>query len=434
MFRDDYKALFDAVSPAPTLERQTEREIIEMLQPRQRRNMRRTICIAAIVIVLTLGAAFAAISASGIIDRLFRFSEPSERALQSVVRNAVCVSDSGLTLNMDEYLFDHNTVHLGWTVRSEREKPVYYTTGYDIAYSNAEDADIAEESAGGLYGAGSSTEVGDSILVRLGENRSSYSGYASYKYIAPLNSTINARVFIRAYETDCEELELPIDFIWDLVEDEELNAALEEKGQIGLTENGQTNVQGYAAFREALQKLSEAGMDWDAANERALVESGLFREVAALELTVPIQPELAPEIRFTLEEETRYELSDASVILRQFDIDAASTILEYEVITDKLFEEDGGIGNGISYLLFDQTGHPLNADCMLSMSMGQLNDREGRHVYLVSAFGNPIPEDVTAITFVPTAQLQFGEESAYEYYLRMRDEALPEQCFTVEIG
>ena len=55
-------------------------------------------------------------------------------------------------------------------------------------------------------------------------------------------------------------------------------------------------------------------------------------------------------------------------------------------------------------------------------------------MYLVSAFGNPVPEDVTAITFVPTAQLQRGEESSYDYYLRMRDEALPEQCFTIEIG
>ena len=377
MFRDDYKALFDNISPSLSLERQTEREIKEMLQPRQKRSMRRTICIAAIAILLTLGAAFAAISASGIIDRLFRFSKPSETALQAVIRDAVSVSDSGLTLNMDEYLFDHNTVHLAWTVTSEREKPVFYTTGYDITYTNAEDTATAEESAGGIYGAGSSTEVGDSILVRLAENRSSYSGYASYKYIAPLNSAVNARVFIRAYETDLEEIELPIDFIWDLAEDEELNAALEEKGQIGLTENGQTNVQSYDAFRNALQKLDAEGIEWDEANEQALVESGLFREVAFLELNIPIQPEFAPEIRFTLKKEQRFELLDASVILKQFDIDAASTILEYEVITNKLFDEDGGIGNGISYLLFDQNGHPLNADCMLSMSMGQIGNREG---------------------------------------------------------
>lgn len=432
MFRDDYKALFDSVNPPSTLERQTEREIQKMLQPKPQRSIRRTICIAAAAAVLMIGVAFAAISASGILDRLFPYDEPSEAARQSVIRDSASVSENGVTLNMDEYLFDNNTLHLSWTVSSGREKPVYYTSHYDYSYENPDDLTIAEESVGGFYGDSTSGEIGDGAMVRLSGTRPSYSGYASYSYCAPLNSTVNARVIIRAYETDCVEEDVPLALFWDIAEDAELCARLEANRRIGIAADGMTSIHGYAAFNEALQRLVDSGMDWDAANEAAIVESGFFKEVAVLEITVPVEPGSAAEPVFSLEEETRFDLSDASVILKQFEIDTASTMLEYEVITDKLLKE-GGAGNGVAYILFDQNGHPLNADCLLSMSGGQVQDREGRHAYLISVFGNPIPESVTSVTFVPTCDLERRQESSNSYYLRMKQMASPEQCFTLEI-
>ena len=433
MFRDDYKALFDSVSPPLTLERQTEREIQEMLQPKARKNVRRTACIAFAAAVLMIGAAIAAVHASGILDRLFLYSEPNETAQQSIIRDSVSVSEEGITLHMDEYLFDNNTLHLGWTVSSERDKPIFYTVGYDYSYTSPDDLTIEEESIGGLYGSSTSGEVGDGVLVRLSEERPEYSGYASYSYCAPLNSTVNARVFIHAYETDFEAIDLSTASFWDLAEDENLSAELENKRQIGLTSGGETSIQSYPAFRAALKRLDEEGVEWDEANERALVESGIFKEIAALELNVAVDPHLAPEPRFQLEGERRFDVSDASVILKQFSIDTASTIIEYEVITDKLFSEDGVSGNGITYLLFDQNGHPLNADCSLSMSAGQINDRDGKHVFLVSQYGNPIPDTVTSITFVPMMPLQRKEESSNSYYLRVRELSSPEQCFTIDL-
>ena len=434
MLKQDYQKLFDSISPDAALEQRTEREIIEMLQPKVRRSLRRTVCIAVAAAILVIGAAFAAMSASGILDLLFLYSEPSLVARESVIRDAASVSEAGVTVNMDEYLFDHNTLHLGWTVSSERENPVYYTTAYDIIYATPEDEAIALESVGGLYGSSSSEEVGDGILVRLSEEHSAYSGHASYAHNAPLTSPVTAHVTIRAYETGCEEVSLPIDFIWDLVEDEKLNKELEENGRIGVTLNNKTNIQSYAAFREALERLSASGMEWNAANEAALTESGIFKEVAVLELTVPVDPGLAPEIRFALDCENTFELSDATVILKTLDIDMASTLLEYEVITHKEFNYEGAAGNGVTYLLFDQNGNCLNADISLSMSCGQVNDRDGKHVFLVSASGNPIPETVTAITFVPTAQIQRGEESSNAYFQRMKEAADESQCFTIVLN
>jgi len=132
MFRDDYKKLMDGVSPSLSLEQQTEREIFEMLYPnrKQRNHIRRAACIAAAALLL-IGGAFAAIHTSGILDRIFGDDQPSQKALEAVVRDSMQVSENGVTLNMDEYLFDNNTLHLGWTVSSEREGNIFYSSSYN---------------------------------------------------------------------------------------------------------------------------------------------------------------------------------------------------------------------------------------------------------------------------------------------------------------
>lgn len=436
MFRDDYRKLMETVSPSFSLRQQTEREILEMLNltKKQKNHIRRTVCIAVIASLLVIGAAFATVISSGILDRLFANGEPSQAALESVVRNATQVSENGLTANMDEYIFDNNTMHFAWTVSSERENDIFYTTAYEYLYSNPDDLTVAEQSVGGNYGAYGSGDIGDNTLVHLGKNHPSHSSYAGYAHNACIQDAVTMQITFRYYETDLKpaDVEDALDLVYADPGDP-ASLALENAGQIGVGPNHLSAVNGYNAFVQAREKLVNEGMNWDEANEKALVESGLFRQIGTQELSVTLEPSHATAPRFKLQEEKRYDLSDASVILKALSVDTASTIVEYEVITDKIFDEDGVAGNGVTYILFDQNGHPLNSDCQLSMTCGQLNDREGRHVWSVSLFGNPLPESVTSITFVPTAQLQRGEESVNAYHLRMRDIAQPAQCFTVEL-
>ena len=77
-----------------------------------------SLLLALVLLVQMVGTAFAAVSASGILNRLFPNDEPSAQVVESVVANPAQVTENGVTLNIDEYLIDQNTMHLGWTVSS----------------------------------------------------------------------------------------------------------------------------------------------------------------------------------------------------------------------------------------------------------------------------------------------------------------------------
>lgn len=437
MLKSDYRKLFDSISPDPQLQRQTEKEIMDMLQSKIKRNLRRTICIAAAAVILVLGMAIAAVNASDILERLYPNASPDQSVIDTVVRDSMQTSENGVTLNLDEYLFDRNSIHLSWTVSSERKDPIFYTTSYEFTYDDPDDLSIAEDSIGGSYGAYSSGEIGDGQMVYLDENLRAYSGYAGYAYNMPISSSITAHISIHAYETDYAPANLPDGFsVYDLAdadENSEIIFSLEDAKQIGIAD-GRTNVCGYQVYRDALDRLIESGTNWDEACEAALTESGIFREVAVLEIEMPITPDAAAEPRFSLASACSFELSDATVTLKSFSIDRASTYIEYEVESTKAFDEENILGNGITYILFDQDGNPLNADYALSMSCGQLNDRNGRSVWLVSLQGNPLPESISAVTFVPTCALERREgEATNAFYLRMKQSAETAQCFTIAL-
>lgn len=428
-FEREFRRCFDSVSPSVRLECETERKIIEMLQPKVKKQLRRTACIAVAAIVLCIGAAFAAASASGILDRLFGGAQPSQQALQAVVHDAVQTSREGVRVNVDEYLFDRNSLHMGWTVSSDRDTPVYYTTDCEISYASAADASIAENSVGGSLGASSSGEVGDNQLLCLTNKTPRHSGYLDVGYAEALNGSVHARLVVRAYETDFEAVELATADSWDLIEDQALASGLEAQRQLGITSTQLTRIDGYAAFNEALDRLVDSGMDFDQANEAALVESGCFRELTVLELNLDIEPACADAPRFTLDAPRRYELADAVVTLETLTVDTASTIVEYTIEAQQ--DPDAFLG-GLGLVLLDQSGAPLNADYALSMSAQPVDGKND--LWRVSVGGNPLPESVTAITFVRPAALKRQQESSNDYYRRMADAADPSCRFTIQLN
>lgn len=428
-FEREFRRCFDSVSPSVRLERETERKIIEMLQPKAKRQLRRTACIALAALVLCIGAAFAAVSASGILDRLFGGAQPSQQALQAVVHDAVQTSREGVRVNVDEYLFDRNSLHMGWTVSSDRDTPVYYTTNYVLSYENPADAALAGDSVGGILGAGSSGEVGDNQLLRLTKEMPAHSGYLDVGYAEALNGSVHARLVVRAYETDFEAVELAAADSWDLLEDQALVSGLEAQRQLGITATQLTRIDGYAAFNEALHRLVDSGMDFDEANEAALVESGCFRELAVLDLNLDIQPACADAPRFVLDAPRSYELADAGVTLETLAVDTASTIIEYTIEAQ---QDPDAFLSGLGLVLLDQSGAPLNADYALSMSVQPVDAKND--LWRVSVSGNPLPESVTAITFVRPAALRRQQESSNDYYRRMAEAADPSCRFTIQLN
>lgn len=443
MIRDDYRRLMDAVSPSPDLEGRTEREICDMLHPKAKKRLRRTACIAAVAALLTFSMAFAAVQSSGILSRLFSGSgEPNQTAQEAVVRDSVQVSKDGLTLNMDEYLFDRNTLHLGWTISSERDTAVYCTTSYDVIYDDPADEQLAEKSFGGQLGASSSEEIGDGVLLRLSPERDAYSGYVSYGYAGAVQGTVNAKLTIRAYETDWSELPLSADSVWEFSHDEGQTAEMETDHQIGLTTGGMTRIAQYPAYEAALNRLLESGMEFDAACEAALTECGVFTELTTLELSISVDPSRAAAPRFTLDGERRFELEDSTVILKGLTVNAASTIIEYDLITARPVDTETYGGHGVSLLVLDQNGESLSEKCALDMygrqladENGDLVDEQGRTHWQITVSGNPLPESVTSLTFVDSQILRREEgESSGAYFRRILENSDLDNSFTVEMN
>ncbi len=406
-----------------------------MLHPKKqyRIRLRRAVCLAAAV--LLVGTAFAAAATSGILGRLFHTDAPSPQVVDSVVRDAMQVSENGVTLNLDEYLFDQNTLHLGWTVSSEREKDVFYTTSYDYQYAGPEDELLAEESIGGVYGAYGSSDVGDAILVHLGRDSPGHEGWAGYGYRQMPANTVSTHLVVHVYETDLNRTDVDSAFDLAFVDaDDPASLALENARQIGVDANHMSAVNGYHAYGEALQKLLDEGMEWDAAHEAAFVESGLFREIAVLELNLSIDPADAAQPRFTLDGERTFRLSDATVILKTLTLDTASTLVEYTVITDQPAGGDGRNGLEVSYLLFDQDGNILSTSYSIGTDGAPVEPVDGKQTFEISHAGNPLPETVTAITFVPRGNLKRMEnEPSDDYYLRIKEATDEARCFTVDI-
>ena len=436
MFREDYKKLMDGIAPSRALEQQTEREILEMMYPtkKQGKLIRRAACVAAAILLLA-GSALAVIHASGILERLFPNGEPSQAAQEAIVHNPMQANQDGISLNIDEYIFDNNTLHLGWTVSSEREGDIFYTTSYAYSYECAEDEALAEDSIGGTYGAYGSGEVGDGILVHLDPKHPSHSGYAGYGYKSGLKGRVETCITVHAYETDFARTD--VESAFDLAYTDPLDPAslvLEKARQIGVSPEHMTAVNGYEAYNDALQKLLAEDMEWDAACEAALTQSGIFREVAVLDLIVSVKPGRAAEPRFELDGPRSFELPDATVILRTLNIDTASTVVEYDVVSDQSGDVNDMSSLSLSYVLFDQDGNALEPAYIQGAYGTEIEAPDGMRAWRITHDGNPLPESVTSITFVPRGQLERREnEATKDYLLRVREAADPAACFTVEL-
>ena len=440
MIREEYKRAFADILPDPALEARTERMAIQMRIKNSKPARRFSAAlIAAIVFVLAAGIAVAATIQSGILDKLFIYDEPSEAAQEAVIHGGDSASDQGVTLAVTEYLMDGNSLHIGWNVRSEREEPVYYITSYELS-----DGD-AEESVS-YAGFNSSREIGDNILTQLSPDRPEHDGQMSSGYKPTSDAPVEATIHIKAYTTALTPVQAADDVLYP--DDDEMDAYLARAaaGEIGVTSEGYSWLNLYPAYQEAYDTLTvdyDGNSDPDGAiidqiYEDALVESGLMQPLTELSVTVSIPVQTSDPAKSAGIGESEFILPDRRVVIHEFSMDVASTVLRYDVYPTVDVDLGGSWPAGWWYLLVDPEGNVLNPAIGLNMDMMANGDEyeAGKPLCMtVECSGNPAVEVPEYVTFVPSCALDRIEgENSFDYYQRMAALADPEDCFRINLA
>ena len=437
MLKDEYKAIYDRIQPSRSLEAETEAQIMAHFDGKKLiKPISRTAVIAIALAVLLVGTAIAATLQSNILSNLFRGGTPSPEAEAALVRNAGQVSDSGITLTLDEYLADQNTLNLSWTVTSERDAPVYYVTWAEVDDHGLTEADEAQGYVPGFPYGGSDESIGDNALVRLAPETNAYTSAMSQGWAHGIDRALTARVFVRAYTTDLvmQQTDFSAPELYCVEPGDPACAvvkAIEAAGGIPMACNlPLCYVGSYDAYRQALGNGTESEEICD-----ALAASGLFQPLSALTLEVEIAGP-ADSAAFELAEPQTFELPGRTVVLNAMKFDIASTLIRYDVILDS--DADANAGT-CWYLVAGPDGQVKNVAWSLSLSGSEAEtiERDGKPctvIHYTVGSDSPVTDLPESLTFIPVSDLsrQEGEPST-AYWQRVADQAKAEDCFTIRL-
>ena len=437
MLKDEYKAIYDRIQPSRSLEAETEAQIMAHFDGKKLiKPVSRTTVIAIALAVLLVGTAIAATLQSNILSNLFRGRTPSPEAEAALVRDAGQVSDAGITLTLDEYLADQNTLNLSWTVTSQRDEPVYYVTWAEIDDQGLTEADEAQGYVPGFPYGSSDESIGDNALVRLAPGAIAYTSYTSWGWAHGIDRALTARVFVRAYTTDlvmkqtdfrapelyCME---PGDAACAVVKDIEAAGGIPMACNLPLCYVGS-----YDAYRQALGNGTEPEEICD-----ALAASGLFQPLKDLTLEVEIA-EPIDTAGFELAEPQTFELPGRTVELKAMKFDIASTLIRYDVILDN--DADANAAT-CWYLVAGPDGQVKNVEWSLSLSgsEAETTERDGKSCTVIHydlGSDSPVTDLPESLTFIPVSDLPREEgEPSTAYWQRVADQAKAEDCFTVKL-
>ena len=396
----------------------------------------RAAVIAASLAVLLLGTALAAALKSNILSNLFRGGMPSPEAEAALVRDAGQATGAGLTLKLDEYLADQNTLTLSWTVTSERDEPVYYVTWAEVDDHGLTKADEAQGYVPGFPYGGSDESVGDNALVRLATGANAYTSYMSWGWAHGIDRPLTARVYVRAYTTDlvANQTDYPAPELYDAGPGSavyDVVKEIEAAGGIPMAVNiPLCYVSCYDAFRQALGNGTEPEEICD-----ALTASGLFRPLQDLTVEVEIA-EPTETAGFALTEPRTFELPGRTVVLNAMKFDIASTLIQYDVI---LHNDEDADPAACWYLIVGPDGTVKNVAWSLSLSGSeaetvQCGGEPCTVIHYTVGGDSPVTDLPDSLTFIPVSDLprQEGEPST-AYWQRVADQAKAEDCFTVEL-
>lgn len=398
-----------AVPPMPESFVSKMNETLKEIEYMKKRRKFTIALAAALVAVLALASvAVAQVIDSGILGRLFGGSEPGQQAVSLLQTDVNTYTQDGITLNIDELLFDGRSVNCEWTVTSDRENAVFVLTGYEL--TNVTDDLIESENS---RGAESSHGVGDNTLAMLGgpSGLEAATEYVQVNFTEPLTQEASLVLTLNLYETQLSPT--PLDGIYP---DEAACAAMEAAGQIGVHE-GYAWLTNYPAFQQALDNALSRPDDsqpmsthaWEQANLAAHTESGLMNSVGTMTVTIPLE---IRENSTTVFGPETFELNNCTLEIDQVSFSAAATSMEMRIYPKTRAEES-------EFFTTYRFVIGANGQPWLMNQAGSLEtDAEGRQVYNVSLSGAPVTEIPAEIVFVRVDE-RIADEAPMAQYTRL---------------
>ena len=122
-----------AVPPMPeSFVKRMDETLKEIERMKKRKKLTIALAAALVAMLALTSVAVAQAIDSGVLNRLFGKQEVPQQAAELLQTNVNTVSQDGVTLSIDELLFDGRSLNWQWSVSSEREDAVYALIGYSI--------------------------------------------------------------------------------------------------------------------------------------------------------------------------------------------------------------------------------------------------------------------------------------------------------------
>lgn len=389
----------------------------ETLKEIERMKKRRkfTIALAAALVAMLALASVAVAQAfdSGILNRLFGEKEPPQEAAELLQTDVNTITQDGITLSIDELLFDGRSLNWQWSVSSERDDAVFALIGFSV--NGIEDSFIE---SGNSLGVSASGNVGDNALTMLGAKAGigapkANSCYARMNFKELIEQEFSVTVSAIVYATDLTPV-----LTDELYPDGELSAKFEQAGQLGIFASDSYHVARlteYPAFTAALTnstllKTDEYDADgsiWAQANINAHEESGLMKKITEISLTVPVTPVESDDSLSVFGPET-FEMNDCTLVIEEVAFSPVSVTADMRIYPKNLKEGE----NFFTYrVIASADGEAWN----LGAEGQQLTDENGRIYYDVVLDGPPVIEIPDEITFIRVDERWEGGSLAAHY-------------------
>lgn len=373
---------------------------LDALPPRTRRVPRARLLAAALMALLLIGGAALAARQLGLMDMLYGARTPSDAARSSVVTpDAAARCDRG-ALTLHQYLMDGLRLHLDYELTGDARGTQLALI--DISATDPSGAELA-------YGASNF----DTARALGGEFDAAAQVYASLYFDsapdAPFTLTLRAYLLtpvlpVKLHKpSQAEANGLP-----------EPTAACQSGAAIVADAAGDAQLSNIDGFDAACYGLIAAGTDPLDAAAQALIELGIARDAAPLELSVLIDPAGLTGALASLPEPVEYEFDEYTLRALSMDFTPAGAYLHFEVHPKRPMAELTLTNDDPLYRWYEcryPDGTPI--ECISGGGFSTLRDADGVYMdYELRLTGiSEVPDEVllTPYRTLPDGTREYAE-------------------------
>ena len=199
--------------------------------------------------------------------------------------------------------------------------------------------------------------------------------------------------------------------IYHLWEDDPLVKQGSENRQIGI-QDGLSCVSKYPEYEKAQAVEYALDEDWNAADVRAHVSSGLMKKLTELSVPLTIEPPKADAApRTGIAGQTEFDMGAHKLVVHSVNFEVAGTGMKYDV-----YPKSGTLSDDPMYgerlLVIDDKGQVLGTLIGFGMGGSPEADVDGNAYLALERSGDPMPEYPAYITFVLVSEEAFTEAQA----------------------